>query len=168
MTFSGRHTIGTGAWLLYSKAFKEWVSADKQTLFCPGVPGAGKTTITSIVIDHVWNKFESDANVGIAYIYCNFKRGFEQRLVNLLSSLLRQLLHTRRSISDNVRNLYESYRTKQIRPSIDEIRKALHDVADQFTSLFILIDALDECSAADGSRVEFLSEVFNLQGQNWS
>ena len=48
---------GTGEWLLKSSEFQDWVSQSKQTLFCPGIPGAGKTMITSIVIEHLYTTF---------------------------------------------------------------------------------------------------------------
>src|SRR5947209_17772181 len=34
---------GTGEWLLESSEFHNWINQTKQTLFCPGIPGAGKT-----------------------------------------------------------------------------------------------------------------------------
>jgi hypothetical protein len=33
---------GTGQWLLNSDEFQVWINQRKQTLFCPGIPGAGK------------------------------------------------------------------------------------------------------------------------------
>jgi hypothetical protein len=43
--FFRRRQKGTGEWLLKTNEFQEWVNQSKQTLFCPGIPGAGKTTI---------------------------------------------------------------------------------------------------------------------------
>ena len=42
---------GTCQWLLDSKEFQERVRTGKQTLFCPGIPGVGKTILTSIVVE---------------------------------------------------------------------------------------------------------------------
>jgi hypothetical protein len=42
--FSNREP-GTGQWLLNSEQYQNWLKADNQTLFCPGIPGAGKTFI---------------------------------------------------------------------------------------------------------------------------
>ena len=46
-----RRQPGTGQWLLDSAEYQTWLKTSKQTLFCPGIPGAGKTILTSIVID---------------------------------------------------------------------------------------------------------------------
>lgn len=69
---------GTGEWLLSSSEFQAWLGKSDQTLFCPGILGAGKTIITSIVVEHLWKGFQA-ADVGIAYVYCNFRRQREQK-----------------------------------------------------------------------------------------
>ncbi|KAF2178918.1 hypothetical protein K469DRAFT_695065 [Zopfia rhizophila CBS 207.26] len=81
--FIARRQEGTELWLLNSKEFQLWVKQGK-TLFCPGIPGAGKTMITSIVVEHLWAEFQNDATVAIAYLYCNFRRQQEQNVTNLL------------------------------------------------------------------------------------
>jgi hypothetical protein len=49
--FIARRQAGTGQWLLDSTEYQTWVETNKQTLFCPGIPGAGKTILTSIVVE---------------------------------------------------------------------------------------------------------------------
>ena len=101
----------TGQWLLDSPDFLTWLEGSKQTLFCPGIPGAGKTILTAIVIDDLYNKFQDDGTVGIAYIYCNFRRQHEQMTEDLLASLLKQLSQKRSSLPDSVKALYTSTKT---------------------------------------------------------
>jgi hypothetical protein len=71
--FISRRQAGTGRWLLDSAEFKAWVETDKRTLFCPGIPGAGKTILTSIVVEELFTRFENNGNIGIAYLYCNYQ-----------------------------------------------------------------------------------------------
>jgi hypothetical protein len=40
-----RRQPGTGQWLLNSAEFQTWLETDKQTLFCSGIPGAGKVLL---------------------------------------------------------------------------------------------------------------------------
>src|SRR5579871_1078626 len=54
--YIGRRQHGTGQWLLNSKQFQTWLDTSKQILFCPGIPGAGKTILTSVVIDNLCKK----------------------------------------------------------------------------------------------------------------
>src|SRR5436309_15173502 len=62
--FLSRRQEGTGQWLLDSDEFQEWLTQKKQTLFCPGIPGAGKTILTSIVVDYLDKNFQNDSSVG--------------------------------------------------------------------------------------------------------
>src|SRR5947209_4514453 len=84
-----RRQAETGQWLLDSAEYQAWLKTSKQTLFCPGIPGAGKTILTSIVIDDLSTRFLADQNVGIAYLYCNFRRRDEQGAEDLLANLLK-------------------------------------------------------------------------------
>lgn len=43
---------------LDSHEFQEWLNNSKQTLFCPGIPEAGKTVITAIVVNHLGTRFQ--------------------------------------------------------------------------------------------------------------
>jgi len=67
--FIKRREAGTGEWLLNLSEFQTWLKADKQTLFCPGIPGSGKTILASVVINELMTRFGNDEAVGIAYIY---------------------------------------------------------------------------------------------------
>jgi hypothetical protein len=163
--FIRRRQKGTGEWLLESTEFHEWINGSKQTLFCPGIPGAGKTIITSIVVDDLCTRFRSDSSIGIAYLYCNFRRPQEQNPGNLLASLLKQLVQEQPSTPESVKSLYERHKDKRTRPSIDEISKVLYSVIVDHSKAFIIIDALDECQVSDGDRKRLLSEIFNLQAK---
>jgi hypothetical protein len=160
--FIARRQKGTGQWLLESEKFQEWLTKS-ETLFCPGIPGAGKTIFTSIVVDYLYSKFQNDAKVGIAYIYCNFRRQQEQKPEDLLASLLKQLAQQKRSMPDIVKNLYKQHKDKRTRPSIEEISKVLYSIVADYSKSFIIIDALDECQVANGSRKKLLSEILYLQ-----
>jgi hypothetical protein len=158
-----RRQPGTGQWLLDSAEFQTWLYTGKQTLFCPGIPGAGKTILTSIVVDGLRNRFRNDKTIGIAYIYCNFRRQGEQKVDDLLASLLKELAQYQLSLSGIVRDLYDRHKDKRTRPSFDDISRALQSVASMYSRVFIVVDALDECQESDGCRSRLLLKVFNLQ-----
>jgi len=163
--FISRREGGTGQWLLESAEFHAWVETDKQTLFCPGIPGAGKTIITSIVVEELTTRFHDDKSIGIAYLYCNFRRQDEQKVDALLASLLKQLAECQHSLPSSVKDLYDRHKTKRTRPSLDEISKTLHSVIATYSVVYIVVDALDECQFSDRCRSRFLSNIFNLQAK---
>jgi hypothetical protein len=142
--------------------YQVWLKINNQTLFCPGIPGAGKTILTSIVVADLYERFRGDSTIGIAYIFCNFRRQDEQKADSLLASLLRQLSQERPPLVDSVKTLYDYHKDKRTRPSLDEILGVLQSVAATYSRVFIIVDALDECKISDGCRQRFLSGLFNL------
>ncbi|KAH6898864.1 ankyrin repeat-containing domain protein [Thelonectria olida] len=162
--FISRRQKGTGEWLIESKQFSLWADGSGETLFCPGMPGAGKTMITAIVVDHLCNKYDPDYTVGIAYVYCNFRQQHEQQPIDLLLSMLRQLVQKQRSVPDEVHELWSSYRYKRARPTFEEVFSVLQYTVGDFSKTYIVVDALDECcQASDSDRMKFLSALSQLQ-----
>lgn len=163
--FIRRRYGDTGKWLLDSNIYQDWVKTEERTLFCPGIPGAGKTILTAIVVDDVCERYRDDPTVGVAYLYCNFRREDQQRVSDLLGSLLKQLAKGQNPLSRALIELYDRHEKKQTRPLLEDISKALHSVVASYSKVFIIVDALDECQAVDGCRTRLLSEIFALQGK---
>ncbi|KAL3445273.1 hypothetical protein BJX65DRAFT_153866 [Aspergillus insuetus] len=155
---------GTGQWLLESNEYQIWLKERGQTLFCPGIPGAGKTIITAIIIDDLDKRSRNDSTIGYAYLYCNYRRQGQQTVDHLLSALLGQLLRQSRYIPEKVRTLCEHHQLQRTQPPLPDIIKSLHSVASMFSRLYIVIDALDECSAPD--RAKLLLQIFDLQSKS--
>lgn len=160
-----RRQEGTGKWFLESEKFQAWMRKKKETLFCPGIPGAGKTIMTAIVISHLYQEF-AGSNTGIAYIYFNFQRQAEQSVESLLASLLKQLARSPYPLPESVSKLYDQFKEDRIRPSFAELSKALRAVAALYSRVFIIIDALDECDSSGNNRTRFLRELFDFQAHS--
>jgi len=167
--FATRRQSGTGEWLLESAEFTNWVDQPKQILFCPGIPGAGKTILASAVVSNLVARFQGSSDIGLAYVYCNFRRQ-DQKAEDLLLSLLRQLSENLPSgLPAAVEELYRqnagSVNKPKTRPSAGEIIRALLSVASSYSRVFVVVDALDECSATDESRTRptLLQGLLDLQ-----
>ncbi|KAI9776598.1 MAG: hypothetical protein M1839_009502 [Geoglossum umbratile] len=161
--FIQRRQEGTGTWLLHTNKFNMWLDQRNKTLFCSGIPGAGKTILTSIVIDYLCSKYRTNFSVGIAYLYCNFRQQQQQKPEDLLLSLLKQLVQKQALVPESVKTLYECHNRERTRPLLNEILGALKSVAAQHSRVLIIVDALDECGISDGERQKFLSAIFSLQ-----
>jgi Ni2+-binding GTPase involved in maturation of urease and hydrogenase len=94
-------------------------------ILCPGIPGSGKTILTAATINDLTTRFQNHLGVGIAYLYCNFRRKDKQRAQDLLASLLKQLSKEQSSLLDNIKSLYNKHKGKLTRPSLDEISRTL-------------------------------------------
>jgi Cdc6-like AAA superfamily ATPase len=159
-----RRQEGTGEWVFESIEFKTWLNGTSETLFCPGIPGAGKTMLASIVVDYLSKMIRAE-DVGIAYIYCTYRNRLEQTPIRLLASLLKQLLLERRFIPESLKKLYENHIHKSTFPALDEVYNILHSEMGRYSNVFIVIDALDEC-ADDGAHEILLSKLNALQTTN--
>jgi Cdc6-like AAA superfamily ATPase len=168
-----RRQPGTGQWLLDCDIYQRWVDKPGQKLFCPGIPGAGKTILSSIVIDDLESRFSTDSTAVVVYVYCNFNRQAEQTLEHLLSSLLKQLTHSLLNQQANndpslpsvLYELHKKHAEKRTRPNLEEISAVLRTVTAAFAKVLIIVDALDECRLADNCRTRFLHQLFSLQTQ---
>ena len=157
---------GTGQWFLESQQYQQWFIGQEPTLFCPGIPGAGKTLLTSIVIDDIQGRCKGHSDVAIAFVYFSYKRPTDQTIESVLASLLKQMLLGCFDIPSVVRKLYEDHRTKIKRPNTAELLNTLDVVLKIFPRSFILLDALDECT---GSRVRsILIENVHALKQNYN
>ncbi|KAI2611824.1 hypothetical protein GGR54DRAFT_340768 [Hypoxylon sp. NC1633] len=161
--FVRRRQAGTGRWLLSSKEYQKWLSDIKQTLFCPGIPGAGKTILASIVIEDLITRATEDQTIGIAYIYCNFRRKDEQTIESILSNLLKQLAQTRSSLPQGVKDLYDKNERTRMKPALVDILRVLRSVLALYSRVFVVIDAVDEYKISHPYWSSLLSDIFALQ-----
>ncbi|MCJ1240086.1 hypothetical protein MMC14_008086 [Varicellaria rhodocarpa] len=136
---------GSGDWLLQSSGFIEWLGRFGATLVCTGIPGAGKTILASVVIDHPWTNCLNE-DTGVACIYCNYKAQFEQTPLDLIANLLKQLLQELGTTPKELHTLYRRHIKKRTKAALEEIVHVLHVVLSRFSRVFMVIDALDECS----------------------
>jgi hypothetical protein len=163
--FFSRCEPETGHRLLQSTEYLAWLATSKQTLFSPGIPGAGKTIQTSILVYDLVSRFNDDTTVGIAYIYCNFQRQQNQKAEHLLASLIRQLAQSQKPFPSSVQALYDRHQERSTRPLLEELSATLQSVGMFYSRVFIVIDALDECDDTDGSRTKLLDHLFSAQSK---
>jgi hypothetical protein len=162
-----RKEKGTGKWFLDSQEFKGWVQGpDKvqgsdKTLFCPGIPGAGKTMIAAIAIEYLQQKVQQD-DIGLAYLFCNYKSQAVQTTSSLLAALLKQLVQNRPDLSNEIQSMYKSHSTKGTKPSVDDILGLLKSICSKYPAVFIIVDALDEISDR-GIAKNLVDKIYELQ-----
>ncbi|KAF5720221.1 ankyrin protein [Fusarium globosum] len=154
---------GTGSWLLNTTEYRDWVKKPGQTLFCQGIPGVGKTILTSGLIAHLNSKLAGDSAGGLSYIFCNFQRQDQQTSDGLLTCILKQLSAGLPSLPECLRSLYTNHAIQRTRPSPREIISTLGSVISEHSRVFIIVDALDEYGSVPGARESFLVQLSQLQ-----
>lgn len=136
---------GTGAWFLESDTFDRWRSEDDLVMWCPGIPGAGKTFLASIVIEKLREIYRGQ-NVAILMLYCNYNDPETQSVQPLIASLMKQNIQARSKIDARLEKLHETHYRKETRPTLDELKELFGDALSQYDKTFIVLDALDEMS----------------------
>jgi len=139
-----------GRWLVeYRSDYVQRREATAGTLWLKGTVGTGKTSLVSIVIEDLGEKFESDS---LAFFYCGGLTATKSEPLTVLRSLLAQLACSDNGIdiSEHVRHLYESreQRLQRTNPRADvrDCTELLSKVVQERVSAIIVVDGLDECS----------------------
>ena len=160
-----RRQEGTGQWFLDTPEFKKWVQGSEKTLFCPGIPGAGKTMMAAIAINHLYTQYSTSSgnDIGIAFLFCSYKAQTAQSASSLFAALLKQLVQKRLEIAAPVTQMYELHTKRGSKPSFNDILQALQSVCSTYTSIFIVVDGLDECSDREGARGQLIDKLHQLQ-----
>ncbi|KAK3689276.1 ankyrin repeat-containing domain protein, partial [Podospora appendiculata] len=162
-----RRSKGSGKWLLNSQAFKKLMdrSSPQNTLFCHGVPGSGKTFLTSVVVDHL-QQLSSESGrdhsgeVKVAYFYFDYVHRQEQGPDRVLGSLLNQLLSGYTTIPPGASGLKRRFEKGLDLPDWGNFVAEFINICSEIPDTFIALDALDECDSAFG-----LARILDLVDQ---
>jgi hypothetical protein len=157
-----RRQEGTAVWFLEAEEYLAWVRGSTHTLVCPGQPGAGKTIMAATVIHELLHT-EDVTSVGIAYLFCNYKRQHEQDTYHFLAALTRQLLFQKETVPGSLTDIFTRHKARNTRMSQGELRDVLLSICGAFKKVYIVIDALDECGKDVNS--ELLPTIRGLQLQ---
>ena len=112
-------------------------------LWCPGIPGAGKTFLASIVVQHL-KKLYKEQNTAVLVIYCGYNEAKSQSIDNLVAALIKQILQIRPKVSNELKQLYGHHSRTGIFPSLQQLTEVLRAELAQYEECFIIVDALDE------------------------
>jgi len=145
----------TGFWFTESSEFTQWVrgKGDKtgRVLLCQGIPGAGKSVLTSLVIDQLTTQFQDNPTVGLTYAYFNPDLDSKLTLHDALSVLLGQMLLLAlegRGVSSDVSARLAKFYDGSFKPSLssllDLFEEAIRSLPDG--QIFVVLDGIDALS----------------------
>lgn len=100
--------------------------------------------LSSRIIDNLQDQAPTE-HYGVAHIYFNYKEQGQQRLIDVLCSLVKQLACQVRRLPKEIEDLYDKLEPKQKAPTPQDLYAILLVVANSFAQTFVICDALDEC-----------------------
>ncbi|KAK8182185.1 hypothetical protein BC567DRAFT_219167 [Phyllosticta citribraziliensis] len=143
----------SGQWLLEKPEFRNWQEdTSSSILWLRGIPGSGKTKLTSLVIDSMRDE-------RLAFFYCVRNPAEPERAMAqpILASLVEQLACAdKRIVFDTIRLRYleaidGSERYEDVTWDIEESTRALIDLTSFHASTVLVLDALDEMRQSEVS-----------------
>ncbi|KAK2765812.1 pfs domain-containing protein [Colletotrichum kahawae] len=134
---------GTGQWFLDSQEYSNWKTTQKSSLWLHGIPGCGKTILSSIVVQDL-RSTEPYAR-SLLFFYFDFTDTSKQSLEKAIRSLIAQLYCNSQNVQAPLNSLYSSCKSPSRQPNFNELRKAFKDIIQQIGEVWIVLDALDEC-----------------------
>jgi hypothetical protein len=97
-------------------------------------------------------------------MYFNYKKQEQQRPIDILASLIRQLVNQLPQLPQHIKTLHENCERENRQPSRDELYTALVELPKSFAQVFIVFDALDECDRE--KRRDILLPMFHRKGES--
>jgi hypothetical protein len=158
---------GTGLWLLQSSPFTKWHSQQNSFLWLYGIPGCGKTILSSTIIEHLVDTYPNQL---LLYFYFDFTDASKQTLDNVIRSLISQLYHKRKDNQKLLDPLFSSCDDGRRQPSCESLCKVFLQMVNQTEEIYIVLDALDECRTRKGLLSEgllaWIQSLLDLQQRN--
>jgi ankyrin repeat protein len=133
----------TGLWLLDHDRYRKWKTEPASFLWLHGIPGSGKTILSSTFLQDVFSTCGDNNEKAVIYFYFDFNDARKQHAESMLRSLIYQLLRKSIHIPSSLEN---GFLLHEKQPSPDEQLTILRQLTERFTEVYVVLDALDECS----------------------
>ncbi|RFN48948.1 zinc finger protein [Fusarium flagelliforme] len=158
----------SGRWILSHPLVSDWLDHSSKAngkIYLSGIPGAGKTVLTSSIIGHLRDRRSSGRgsadSFSVSYFYFKHHQPKKSSLLSMLLGLLAQLVAQDESLLDHVYQACRSAEPRQFQ-SLDEVSRHVSMALQSQPRSFVIIDGLDECTEA--SRVlDWFESIMSTQ-----
>ncbi|KAH0265362.1 hypothetical protein KCU91_g11487, partial [Aureobasidium melanogenum] len=104
-----RRQTRIGEWFLGGDKFQTWIHGDHTTLLCSGMPGVGKTMITSFVVSDVLERGEDDLTPDEVSVLLESILGLFEKSVLIIDALDELPVTTRDELLSQILTLQRSF-----------------------------------------------------------
>ena len=116
-------------------------------------------SIRSIIVEHLRRSLANQKNIGIVPIYCEYKLKELQTPTNLLASLWMELSQGQDSLAEEAKALYAKHTRYRTKPTLDDIISIVRTEVRRHSTVFLVVDALDECPEDGRVRAVFVERL---------
>lgn len=155
----------TGLWFLESDQYNAWKTGAASFLWLHGIPGCGKTVLSSTVLQNLIQHCRTHPGRAHAYFYFDFNDMNKQNPELMLRSLISQLSQQCTRAPTSLDRLFSSCNGGQRQPLSHALEEVLQQMIQELPHVYILLDALDECDERT-KLMDMLESIATWQLQN--
>jgi Cdc6-like AAA superfamily ATPase len=154
---------GTNVWLKSTPQYTGWLSGQvSDCLCCYGIPGSGKSILASSVVEELTFSLSNEASIVCQY-YCDYADVASLDPYCLVGSVLKQALQ--RIPLDRFTEEFQSpFKEGKAIPSFDVMSRFLIEILQDFRTVYIILDGIDEISQENQSVL--LGLISDLLGKH--
>ncbi|KAF2477099.1 uncharacterized protein BDR25DRAFT_251675, partial [Lindgomyces ingoldianus] len=156
----------TGLWFLESEKYTRWKTEVSSPLWLYGIPGCGKTILSSAIVQNVLQHCHDDPGKVVAYFFFDFNDAQKQDPEKMLRSLICQLSQQSIKIPAGLDALFSSCENGHRQPSVNSLLEVTQGMIREFPQTYVVLDALDECSQR-ADLMDMLKAMADWQLQNF-
>ncbi|KAL9097530.1 MAG: hypothetical protein Q9165_000426 [Trypethelium subeluteriae] len=149
-----REHLDQSNWFIESNKFAVWKNQPHSFLWLSGLPGSGKTILSSTAIATLEN--DTTFSQWLLYFYFDFSNPKKQSHESMVRSLLHQLYYRSDFTRQELNLLFSSSQYGFWQPNIESLCQVLRDSIEHGDQIWIILDALDECTAKQGLQNDSL------------
>ena len=138
----------TGNWYLRSNVYLDWISQSKSFLWLRGVPGCGKTVLSSAVIEDLKERNDTMP----LYFFFDSNDVRKQSHDGMLRSLIDQLYSAQPETKKPLDSLFASCLNGKDQPTVNALGNVFLEMLHGANNVWIVLDALDECTERNDQR----------------
>ena len=143
-------SVETGKWYLQSVQYEAWKARGPSYTWLHGSAGSGKTILSAGIIQDLQEYCNDDPARSLAFFFFDFNDIDKQDPVNMVKSLLSQFLNRCVRVPEALQSVYAACEGGRRQASEQHLLHALKHTLELLPAPFVVLDALDECSACDG------------------
>jgi hypothetical protein len=127
-----------------------------------GIPGCGKTVLNASIVQCLTSQTRGHRTRIVLYFYFDFNREYSTR--DMIRWFIQQATDGQSMLHPKLRQLHNSCGRGEVLPEDVQLFDILQDMLEPFGDVFILIDALDECT--DKIKLEYYIERMSAWGSD--
>ncbi|KAL8809823.1 MAG: hypothetical protein Q9200_003089 [Gallowayella weberi] len=139
----------TGDWFIQSRSYVDWLSKSRTLLWLYGIPGCGKTILSSTIVHQTLEHSRPRPGAVVLYFYFDFNDTRKQQHEPMIRSLISQLSTCSAKSLTMLEALYSSNADGERQPTFQALLEILHHMLMVCDEPYIILDALDECEERD-------------------